>query len=192
MRELIKEKFKDHKQKYFFFSLKSKTFSNLLDIITAQIASGEVQSKSAISLIKSFKFNGKGWLKLKAVRGRSNQYCECLAITEDNVKFTINIDCNEVLEAEILVSSPKSLKLFKKEKKRIKRGSNWKKPDDGFSDDITSPSIEEELTEVGYELYKDWQEEIRASGMTAHEYKLKYYYPHGYSTRTIWHQLIIL
>lgn len=185
MRELIKEKFKNHTQKYFFFSLKSKIFSNLLDVITAQIASGEVQSNLAISLIKSFKSNGKGWLKLKSVRGRSNQYCECLAITESNLKFTVYVDCNEVLESEILISSPKSLKLFKKEKKRFKRGSSWKKPDDGFNDNIISPTIEEELTEVGYELYKDWQEEIRDSGMSAHEYKLKYYYPHGYSKRTI-------
>lgn len=192
MRELIKEKFKNHTQKYFFFSLKSKTFSNLLDVITAQIASGEVQSNLAISLIKSFKSNGKGWLKLKSVRGRSNQYCECLAITESNLKFTVYVDCNEVLESEILISSPKSLKLFKKEKKRFKRGSSWKKPDDGFNDNIISPTIEEELTEVGYELYKDWQEEIRGSGMSAHEYKLKYYYPHGYSKRTIWLQHLIL
>lgn len=185
MREAIKNKFKDNKQKYFFFSLKSKTFSDLLNKITVSIASGEIDSKPAIHLIKSFKSNGKGWLKLKSVRGRTNLYCECYAITEDNFKFIINVSCDEVLNAEILSTSPKSQKLFKKEKKRVKRGSNWKKPDDGFTDDITSPTIEEELTEVGYELYKDWQTEIAESGMTAHEYKLKYYYPHGYSVRTI-------
>jgi len=192
MRDLISEKFKDHKQKYFFFDLESKTFSKLLDVITSKIACGEIESKVGIQLIKSFKSNRRGWLKLKAVRGRSNQYCECLAITESNIKFTVRLDCKEVLDAEVLDSSPKSLKLFKKKNKKTKRGSKWKKPDDGFTDNIDSPTIEEELTETGYELYKDWQEEIRSSGLTAHEYKLKYYYPYGYSKRTIWLQHLIL
>ena len=53
MRDLIDKKFKDHKQKYFFFDLKSKTFSRLLDVITSKIACGEIESNVGIQLIKS-------------------------------------------------------------------------------------------------------------------------------------------
>ena len=62
------------------------------------------------------------------------------------------------------------------------RGSNnWSKPDDGFIDPISYPPVEEELTELGYAMYKDWTEEVAASGLSSTDYyrkicgTLKYY-----------------
>ena len=55
-------------------------------------------------------------------------------------------------------------------------------PDDGFIDPVNSDiPIEEELTELGYQMYKEWHEEIRASGLSHEEYKRKVLYPHGYT-----------
>lgn len=181
MRNLISKKFGGIKQKYIFIPLKSKAFADILDAITIEIKNNNVTAKEAMLLIKSFKANKKAWVKFKSVKGRKNLFCECEVITKSSKKIKTALSCDIVIESELLHGTPKSLKLFKKEKKYTSR--EWKKPDDGFVDDITYPPVEEELTELGYELYKDWQEEIRASGMSAEAYKLKYYFPHGYTTR---------
>lgn len=181
MRNLISKKFNGIKHKYIFIPLKSKTFADILDAITLEITSNTLSAKEAIAVIKSFKANKKAWVKFKSVKGRSQLYCECEVITKSNKKIKTAVSCDVVIDSELMIGTPKSLKLFKQEKKRTSR--DWKKPADGFVDEISYPPVEEELTELGYELYKDWQEEIRASGMSAEAYKLKYYFPHGYTTR---------
>lgn len=180
MRDKIKEKFSVVKQKWVYVPLRSKVFSDILDNITANIQSGKVSASDAIDLIKDFKQNGKGWIKLNAVKGRKNLFCDCEVITKNNKKIKTAVSCEFILNAEMLVGTPKSLKLLNKRKK-INKGA-WKKPDDGFVDPCnTHIPIEEELTELGYQMYKEWHEEIKASGMTHEEYKRKVMYPHGYT-----------
>ena len=180
MRDKIKLKFQGVKQKWFFVSLKSKTFSDILDSITKSIRKGEVSSEDAIDLIKAFKANKKAWVKLNAVKGRSNPFCLCEVITRKNVKIKTDLTCELILSSELLHGTPKSLKLFNKTKASDK--GKWKKPNDGFVDPVNSDiPIEEELTELGYQMYKDWHEEIRASGLSHEEYKRKMF-PHGYTT----------
>jgi len=180
LREQIKSKFLNIKQKWVYVSLNSKTFSDILDNITASIQKGEVTAEDAIDLVKEFKKNKKGWLKLLSVKGRKNLFCLCEVITRKNIKIKTETSCEFILNAEALNGTPKSLKLFSR-KKNSNKGS-WSKPDDGFVDPCnTSIPIEEELTELGYQMYKDWHEEIKNSGLTNEEYKRKYLYPHGYT-----------
>ena len=180
MRDQIKLKFLGIKQKWVYVSLKSKVFSDILDNITASIQKGEVTADDAIDLIKEFKRNKKGWIKLASVKGRKNLFCLCEVITRKNVKIKTETSCEFILQSELLNGTPKSLKLFKN--KRISSKGEWIKPDDGFIDPCdTDVPIEEELTELGYQMYKEWHEEIRASGMTHEEYKRKVLFPHGYS-----------
>jgi hypothetical protein len=70
------------------------------------------------------------------------------------------------------------LKLYKNDEKNK---GQWKKPDDGFIDPVQYPPVEEELTELGYEMYKDWTKEVEESGLNSTDYyrklcgTLKYY-----------------
>ena len=173
MRDQINNKFKNIRQKWFYISLHCNEFSSVLDDITASIREGRLTSFEAIELIKRFKENKKGWIKLIAVRGRKNLFCQCEVITVTNKKIKTELSCELVLSAEILQGTPKSLKLYKDKTKRVSRLKSWKKPDDGFIDPIQWPPVEEELTELGYELYKEWQQEIQASGLSAEAYKQK-------------------
>lgn len=177
MREIINKKFEGVKQKWIYVPLQSKTFSDILDILTLEIKAGSIHVKEAISLIKAFKNNKKAWIKFVSVKGRKNQHCDCEVIFESNKKFKTAVSCEFILNAELMNSTPKSLKLFKKAKRQSK---DWNKLDDGFVDDIQYPPVEDELTEDGYELYKGWQEEIRRSGLTPEEYKRKLLYPNGF------------
>lgn len=180
MREQLKLKFLGIKQKWIYVPLRSKVFSDILDNITASIQKGEVTAADAIDLIKDFKRNKKGWIKLVSVKGRKNLFCSCEVITRKNVKIKTETSCEFVLQSEVLDGTPKSLKLFSN-KKANNKGA-WIKPDDGFVDPCdTHIPIEEELTELGYQMYKEWHEEIRASGMSPEEYKKKVLYPHGYT-----------
>lgn len=181
MRQQIQDKFKNTRQKWIYIPIKSKEFSDILDVITLEIKKQSLTAAEAIELIKCFKAKNSAWVKFKSVRGRSNLYCECEVITKTNKKFKTEISCEAVLNSIILSGSPKSLKLYKPLKEKKYSSKPWKKPDDGFVDNISYPPVEEELTEFGYELYKDWQEEIRASGLTAEEYKRKHYFPYGYT-----------
>lgn len=179
MRELIKNKFSGIKQKWIYVPLDSPVFSKVLDALTDHIHSGDIVAKDAIALIKAYKNNKKAWIKFVSVKGRKNQFCVCEVILESNKKIKTDVSCEFVLNSELMGSTPKSLKLFKKSKRQSR---DWKKPDDGFIDDIQYPPVEEELTEDGYALYKAWQEEIRASGMSAEEYKKKLFYPRHMTT----------
>ena len=38
---------------------------------------------------------------------------------------------------------------------------------------VQYPLVEEELTELGYEMYKDWHNEIKSSGMSSDDYVKK-------------------
>lgn len=123
-----------------------------------------------MSLVKAFKFHEKVFVKYKKATGRSKVLCVCEVVTADNQKVNFTLDPNEVLDGNILSGTPKSLKLYKTNEKSK---SIWKKPNDGFVDPIQYPPVEEELTELGYELYRDWQEEIKASGLSRDEYLIK-------------------
>ena len=182
MRDLIKNKFSGIKQKWIYIPLDSPVFSSVLDTLTSEIRVGNILAKDAITLIKAFRNNKKAWIKFVSVKGRKNQSCSCEVILESNKKIKTELPCEFVLNAELMGSTPKGLKLFKKSKRQSK---DWKKPDDGFIDDIQYPPVEEELTEDGYALYKAWQEEIKASGMSAEEYKRKVLYPHGYTVMKV-------
>ena len=165
MREQIKSKFLGIKQKWVYVPLKSKVFSDILDSITSSIRKGEVTAGCAIDLVKDFKRNKKGWIKLNSVKGRKNLFCSCEVITRTNKKIKKAVSCEFILSAELLNGTPKSLKLFKRSYSSDK--GKWKKPDDGFIDPSNSDiPIEEELTELGYQMYKEWHEEIKSSGLS--------------------------
>jgi len=123
-----------------------------------------------MSLIKAFKFHEKVFIKYKKPTGRSKVLCVCEVITSNNHKLDFTLSPNEVLDGHILNGTPKSLKLYRTNENSK---SIWKKPNDGFVDPITYPPVEEELTELGYELYRDWQEEIKASGLSREQYLIK-------------------
>ena len=95
------------------------------------------------------------------------------------MKIKTAVSCEFVLASELLKDTPKSLNLFKSIRKKNK--GKWKKPDDGFIDPLNLEiPIEEEFTELGYQLYKEWHEEVKASGLSNEEYKRKMF-PHGYT-----------
>lgn len=150
MRDLLRKKFKANK--WFYISTSSKEFKDLLNLFTLKISIGEISVSDAIDLIKSFKAHKKAWLKFKSVKGRNNLFCECLLITKNNIKIKTELNCDTVINSEVLSSSPKSLKLYSLYNSK----SVWFKKDD-FVDPIEYPKVEDELTECGYELYKSWQ-----------------------------------
>ena len=163
MRVHINKKFEGIRQKWVYIPLESKEFSKVLDDITLSIRNGNVSSFEAIDLIKRFKDNKKGWIKFISVKGRKNLYCLCEVITKSNKKIKTELNCEFILNSMILNGTPKSLKLYKDKYSRVSRSKEWKKPNDGFVDPIDWPPVEEELTELGYELYRDWHLEIQAS-----------------------------
>lgn len=185
LRHQINKKFENAKNKWVYVPIKSREFYKILDELTIAIKDAALPALEAIELIKSFKEHGKAWLKFKSVRGRSSLFCECEVITKSNKKVKTALTCEFVLSAESLISTPKSLRLYKKKKSKTYVARSWVKPDDGFIDEISYPSVEDELTELGYELYKEWQEEVRASGLDAESYKLQKYYPNGYTTMSV-------
>ena len=184
MRAKINNKFSSS-TKWIFMPIKSREFSSLLDTMTIAIKNSVLTAAEAIELISSFREHDKAWLKFKSVRGRSNLFCECEVITKSNKKVKTELTCEFVLEAELLSSTPKALKLYKSKKNKKHSSRSWVKPDDGFVDDVSYPSVEEELTELGYILYKEWQEEVRKSGLDSEVYKLQKYYPNGYTTVSV-------
>jgi len=173
LRDQINNRFKGIRQKWLYIPLDCKEFSGILDVITFEIRENNISATEAIDLIKKFKQNKKGWIKFISVRGRKNLSCECEVITKSNKKIKTALNCDFVLNAEIMLGTPKSLKLYKDKFNRSSRLKDWKKPDDGFIDPIAYPPVEEELTELGYQMYKDWQLEIQASGLSPEEYKKK-------------------
>jgi len=178
MKNEIKQKFLGVKHKWIYFHIDSQVFQTILDIITEKVNSKEVKSKVAISLVKCFKKQEKVFLKFVKTVGRKNFTCECNLIDKDNNKIIISLKPETLLDATILSGTPKSLKLYKTGEKS--KGV-WKKPNDGFYDPISYPPVEEELTELGYAMYKEWTEEVMTSGLSSVDYfrklngTLKYY-----------------
>jgi len=154
MRDLIQNKFQGIKHKWFYLPVKSKDFQKIIDLLTQKINQGDITVKESIDLISAFKKTEKMWLKLLTVKGRSKLYCECLLTTKNNTKIKTALSCESVLSSELMMSTPKSLKLFD----IVKDKSEWKKVD-SFIDPITYPPVEEELTECGYFLYKAFLKE---------------------------------
>lgn len=175
MREKLKNKFEGVTHKWIYFHTDSSEFQYILDSLTKAISEKRTNSKSAISLIKCFKFYEKAFVKFIKVTGRSKLNCVCQLIDADNNKINIDFKPEVILNAALLNSTPKSLKLYRI---NSKNKNDWKKPDDGFTDNIYPP-IEEELTELGYELYKEWQLEIKASGLSRDEYVKKLFGPYA-------------
>ena len=154
MRDLIQNKFQGIKHKWFYLPIASKDLQQIIDVLTQKINQGDVTVKESIELINAFKKTGKMWLKLLTVKGRSKLYCECLLITRSNKKIKTALSCESILSSELMMSTPKSLKLFNV----VKDKNEWKKVD-SFIDPITYPPVEEELTECGYFLYKAFLKE---------------------------------
>ena len=177
MKDKIKLKFSGVKHKWIYFHIDTQTFQNVIDVISSKVHSKEIKSKDAIRLVKCFKKQEKVFLKFIKTVGRKNFNCLCHIIDENNNKLDISLSPETLLSANLLGNSPKAMKLYKLEKSK----GIWKKPNDGFIDPVSYPPVEEELTELGYAMYKDWTEEVAASGMSSQDYyrklcgTLKYY-----------------
>jgi len=154
MRNLIQNKFQGIKHKWFYLPIASKDFQQIIDLLTQKISQGDVTAKESIELISAFKKTGKFWLKMLTVKGRNNLYCECLLTTRHNTKIKTALSCESVLSSELMMSTPKSLKLFD----IVKDKNEWKKVD-SFVDPVAYPPVEEELTECGYFLYRAFLKE---------------------------------
>jgi len=102
--------------------------------------------------------------------GRKNFNCLCQIVDKNNNKIDISIEPSVLLDSHLLNGTPKAMKLYNTGEKS--KGS-WRKPDDGFYDPISYPPVEEELTELGYEMYKEWTEEVAASGLSSIDYRRK-------------------
>jgi hypothetical protein len=178
MKDQIKQKFNGVKHKWIYYHIDTETFQVILNDISSKVHNKEISSKIAINLVKSFKKQEKVFLKFIKTVGRKNFFCLCHLITKENIKVDINLSPKVLLDSNLLIGTPKSLKLYNLGEKS--KGV-WKKPDDGFIDPISYPPVEEELTELGYEMYKDWTNEVKSSGLSSKEYirklngTLKYY-----------------
>ena len=157
MRNTILNKFKDISHKWFTVSLESRVFSKVINDITKEVSTGNINANDAIDLVSLFKKRNKAWIKLKSVNGRNDIVCKCVLITVDNKKIKTEISGSDILNnATVLSRTPKSLKLYNTKKDPLK----WSKPDDSFFDGFSIP-VEEELTEDGYYLYREFQLELR-------------------------------
>jgi len=177
MKDEIKIKFSGVKHKWIYFHIDTQTFQNVIDVISNKIHNKEIKSKEAIRLVKCFKKQEKVFLKFIKTVGRKNFSCLCHIIDENNNKLDIKLSPEVLLSANLLRNTPKAMKLYKLEKSK----GIWIKPNDGFLDPVSYPPVEEELTELGYAMYKDWTEEVAASGLSSQDYyrkirgTLKYY-----------------
>ena len=81
MKDKIKEKFSGIKHKWIYFHTDTREFQHILDKITVAINEKRYSSKKAISLIKSFKFHEKAFIKFVKTSGRKNFVCVCRKTT---------------------------------------------------------------------------------------------------------------
>lgn len=167
----ILDKFSGKSHKWLADSLDTYLAEKVILKIDESVKSGLIKSRSAKSLINSFKDQEKFWIKFIKTVGRKNFYCLCQIIDAENNKIEIELTPQELMNSHVLSGTPKSLKLYSKNKKD--KGIWNKSNDDGFIDPIQYPPAEEELTELGYEMYKEWELEIQNSGMSREEYKKK-------------------
>lgn len=170
MKEIIQQKFEGIKHKWIFFDIDSNIFRDIIAQLTLSIKSNKISNKDAMSLIKTYKFHEKVFVKYIKNVGRKNFNCVCNIIDKNNNKIEIVLKPADVISSQLLNGTPKSLKLYIHEEKAK---GYWKKPNDNFIDPVSYPPVEEELTELGYKLYKSWQEEVAASGLNHRQYFLK-------------------
>ena len=157
MKEIIKEKFSGISHKWIKFDFDSEEFSIIISEITKNVNLNKINISQAKNLVNAFKRKEEAWIKYKSTKGRiKNIQCLCEIITECNKKIEIYLSAESILDAKLMYGSPKSLNYFK-----VSEKNNWKKPSDGFYDDINYPALEEEFTEIGYELYKAYTLEKR-------------------------------
>ena len=170
MRDQINNKFEGISHKWLTIPLDSYEFNLVKHAVLLEVDKENSFTKPAAKkLANIFKEKGFAWVKFNRVSGRKNNLTTiCQVITEDNYKLELNIPCKSVLELSTLNGTPKSLKLYKSGVK-VKQGHNWKKPDDGFQDDIEIP-FEDEFTEAGYYLYRDFHLELKEKGLTLEEW----------------------
>lgn len=162
----IDEKFKNVSHKWFMINIKDEMFKNdILEYVKKMYKDFDNEMlKSLSSLLKKFKEKGFCWIKLTRLTGpKKNKVALCELITEDNKKINIELNPFKILNCDVLNGTPKSLSLFKESRK-------WKKPNDGFSDDFDVP-LDEEFTEQGYILYKEFIEELKLKGLTLRQWR---------------------
>lgn len=170
MKELINKKFEGISHKWISIPLDSPEFNVIKNTIVSEVSdnTSSFTKHDAKLLTDIFKEKGFAWIKFLRVKGRKTLTCQCQIITKDNFKIDINLSCNSILELPLLEGTPKSLKLYKSGEK-IKQTHNWKKPNDGFYDTYEIP-LDEEFTETGYILYKEFHEELKSKGLTLEEW----------------------
>ena len=170
MKESIKKKFEGIKHKWIYYDIDSDIFREIIKQLTLSIKQNNITNKEAMLLVKTYKFHEKAFVKYIKNIGRKNFNCVCQIIDANNNKVEIVLKPEDIINASLLNGTPKSLKLYKAEESSK---GYWKKPNDGFEDPVQYPPVEEELTELGYKLYKSWSEEVKASGLNHRQYYLR-------------------
>jgi hypothetical protein len=168
MKKLIDKKFENISHKWFFIEIDSKNFNIIKEKIIIFVNENYNLKDEFKNLITHFKRNGFAWIKFIKYQGRNEDInFICQLITENDIKLEFNLDPKIIIESELLDGTPKSLNLFSD--KINKKKNNWKKPDDGFNDNFSIP-IDEELTEQGYLLYKDFHQELKNKNITLEQW----------------------
>lgn len=165
MRQDILKKFEGVSHKWFYVDIEDINFKYVMSALENSIRQGLFLAKDSIDLMKAFKIKNKAFVKLKSLRGRSNISCICELVTKENKKFSFEIPGNIVLRFDVIGGTPKKLKLYD----LSKESNDWQKPNDGFDDDFDFP-LDEEFTELGYKMYKEYQLELRRLNVTSKEY----------------------
>ena len=153
MREALNNKFNGISHKWIKFELDDEVFKKIKVKLKESLEAGLYNEKDLRKILKHFKRKDFCWVKYLSCRGTSFIICKCQVIDEKNNKVDFELLGHEVLYAQMLDGTPKGLKLFKVNKKDLGADIDWDKPDDGITDDL-KPPIEEEMTQLGYELYK--------------------------------------
>ncbi len=153
IRKKLNDKFDGISHKWIKFDLEEIEILEKVKLsIKDAINDKKITNFDARKIIKHFKRHEFIWLKFKSCSGRSHLICTCEVIDEKNSKIEVKLLPAAVLYADLLGGTPKGLKLFKLSKVG-QSDIDWVKPDDGITDEIYPP-IEEEMTRLGYELYK--------------------------------------
>jgi hypothetical protein len=173
MKEVINKKFENISHKWLTVPLDSLEFENIKQAVIEEVKkSGDFKKHQAKKLADAFKEKGFAWIKFIKVTGRKNNInTVCQIIDEQNYKIDLNLPCQSILDLGLLDGTPKSLKLYKSGEK-VNSNAKWKKPSDGFTDNNEIP-LEEEFTEAGYILYKDFHLELKSKNITLDQWHAK-------------------
>lgn len=168
MKDLINKKFEKISHKWFLIDIDSDDFKLIKEEIIKYVNQNYELKQDIKNLINQFKFHNFAWIKYLKTQGKiNNETCKCLLITENENKIEIDLKPKIVLNSQLLNGTPRSLKLFNRNVN--KRKDSWKKPDDGFIDNFEI-KIDEELTETGYILYKDFCDELKNKNLTLEQW----------------------